>query len=154
MTMRADGKHARPRRKTSALALALWFCTTCAMAQAPAWDELNPEQQQILKKFEGNWETLPEQRRQRLADNAQRWSTMSPEERQRARTRHQPLHAARGHRAMSAERVAVLDATTEQQAHRPRVQSFLILTVYGAGLLAANDHRSSEQHHQTRHHQH
>ena len=60
-------------------------------AAPPEWNQLSPDQQQILGRYQGNWDAMPEHKRRRLADNAARWSSMTPEQRQRARTKHEAM---------------------------------------------------------------
>ena len=47
-----------------------------------SWQELSPEQQQLLANFESRWADLPLARQQSLAKGSQRWLTMPPEQRQ------------------------------------------------------------------------
>lgn len=59
-----------------------------AGAQAPLpWDQLTPEQQQLLEKARPKWERLPPEHQQRLLQGAERWSKMSEQERAQATER-------------------------------------------------------------------
>ena len=63
--------------------------TARADDEAPAWEDLAPEQQELLQSFEDEWESLPAERRQRLHDGARRWSQLTPEQREKSRERFQ-----------------------------------------------------------------
>ena len=51
------------------------------------WNELSPQQQQVLKNFQQQWATLPPERQRRLSQGAARWSDLTPEQKQQARAR-------------------------------------------------------------------
>ena len=61
-----------------------------ASAQAPAsdaakapsgvtWQQLTPEQQKALERFESRWSQLPPDRQAALVRGAERWQSMTPE---------------------------------------------------------------------------
>jgi hypothetical protein len=53
-----------------------------AAAAAPqSWQSLSPQQQQVLKGFQGKWDSLPPEKQQSLAKGSQRWLSMTPEQR-------------------------------------------------------------------------
>jgi len=62
-----------------------------AVADAPLWNQLSPDQQRVLDKHAQEFDSMPEQRRQRLADNAARWNSLTPEQKREARARYQGL---------------------------------------------------------------
>ncbi|WP_028917259.1 DUF3106 domain-containing protein [Pseudoxanthomonas sp. J35] len=54
-------------------------------AELPAWEQLNPEQRELLiAPLRERWNSSP-QERVRMYEHAQRWKTLPPEERERAR---------------------------------------------------------------------
>jgi hypothetical protein len=54
---------------------------------ATDWDQLNQEQQAVLKNLEDSWENIPDERRQRLITGASRWNEMTPGQREQAKNR-------------------------------------------------------------------
>lgn len=54
---------------------------------APAWDQLTPAQQEVLRGLESDWTNLPEERRELLARGAERWAAMTPAEQEQAQSR-------------------------------------------------------------------
>lgn len=69
------------------LAALLGLAGQAAHADAPAWQSLSPEHQQVLGDFRENWETLPPERREHLIDRAERWRSIPPEQREAIRAR-------------------------------------------------------------------
>lgn len=63
--------------------LVLGLCTMPLMAWAQAFDELTPEQQEMLEPLVGVWEQIPPPRRERLQQMADRVAGESPEEQER-----------------------------------------------------------------------
>ena len=45
------------------------------------WQQLTPEQQQVLGQFRGRWNDLPPDQQQALLRGARRWESMTPEQR-------------------------------------------------------------------------
>ena len=62
------------------------------------WDQLKPEERQVLKSFQDRWEQLPPDRQDRLRRGAERWQQMTPQERDEAPERDQEgqTHGAQG----------------------------------------------------------
>lgn len=54
-------------------------------ATGVAWEQLTPEQQTVLRRFEPRWAALPPARQSRLAAGTARWSAMPPDERAKVR---------------------------------------------------------------------
>ena len=54
---------------------------------ATDWNQLNEEQQAVLKNLEDSWGDIPDERRQRLITGATRWIDMTPEQREQAKNR-------------------------------------------------------------------
>src|SRR5512138_132820 len=80
----------RPARLLTALLLV--FVAVSAWANEPSsagvrWQDLTPEQQEILHRLEPRWDQLPHARQRELAQGAQRWASLSPEEQAEARER-------------------------------------------------------------------
>ena len=50
-------------------------------AAPQSWQSLSPQQQQVLKGFQGKWDSLPPEKQQSLAKGSQRWLSMTPEQR-------------------------------------------------------------------------
>ena len=65
------------------LALGMVFFSLMAWGEALAgpWEQLNPEEQQILRPHRGQWDQLPPEQQERLRRGAERWQRMTPEER-------------------------------------------------------------------------
>ena len=61
--------------------LLLWPAMLWAAdSNAPAtWNQLSPEEQQVLKPFQDRWDSLPPEQRERLQQGAKRWQTMTPD---------------------------------------------------------------------------
>ena len=51
------------------------------------WNQLNEEQQAVLKNLEDRWENIPDERKLRLIKGASRWNSMTPEQREQAKSR-------------------------------------------------------------------
>ena len=72
----------RPTRVAALLcALALVVLAPGVRAGEPPgveWSTLDAQQQQLLKKFEGQWSQLPPERQAALAKGSSRWLTMTP----------------------------------------------------------------------------
>lgn len=82
-----------------------------AAAALPAWDQLTPEQRDLLiapvrdrwnrepdkrprfMEFARRWQSMPQSQRERARHGMQRWESMSPEQREHARAL---FHATRG----------------------------------------------------------
>jgi hypothetical protein len=81
------GKSAIPCR---ALALALLCaCSHAALAQqgGPQWQQLSPQQRNVLAPLEQEWGAIDEPRKRKWLDIADRLPKMSPDERERVRNR-------------------------------------------------------------------
>ena len=61
-----------------------------SLAEEPPmqWDNLSPQQQKILKRFESQWPTYSEDRKQRLLTGVDRWMNASPEQRDMMKQRY------------------------------------------------------------------
>lgn len=62
-----------------------------AAADAPSWDNLTPEHQQVLGDFQSTWETLPSERREKLLKRADNWQQLSPDCREALQNRWREL---------------------------------------------------------------
>ncbi|HMB55727.1 MAG TPA: DUF3106 domain-containing protein [Arenimonas sp.] len=49
--------------------------------RAPAWKELNPQQQTDLGSFAARWDRMPEARRAQILQRYERWKALPPEKR-------------------------------------------------------------------------
>jgi len=58
-------------------------------ADAPDWNTLSAEQQQLLGAFQQRWNNLPAEQRQQILDRAKKFHDMSPEQQQQIRERFQ-----------------------------------------------------------------
>lgn len=81
-----------------------------ALAVAVTWQELSPQQQQILKPLSNEWDSLPKKRQniyigitkrypqltplkqQRFQEQIIRWAKMTPEQRQQAREKYKAFN--------------------------------------------------------------
>ena len=74
----------RLRNLLWAAGLLLW--SGLLAAQGVSWDELSPEQREVLDSMslQQSWAELDPRRQERLARGASRWTEMTPEQRQQA----------------------------------------------------------------------
>jgi hypothetical protein len=56
-------------------------------ASGSSWDQLSPQEQQILSPLKERWDQLPADRQERLRRGAERWQRMTPEQRKEAEER-------------------------------------------------------------------
>ena len=76
------------RRQGLAAALVLILALLCAsQVLAQPFNELSPQQQQVLQPFAKDWDSLPREKQDRLRKGAERWLNMSPEQRDEAKQR-------------------------------------------------------------------
>ncbi|MDH5833161.1 DUF3106 domain-containing protein [Luteimonas kalidii] len=78
--------------RTRLIVLCLALAPLAAFAQSnapealPAWDQLTPQQRDLLlAPVRERWNNSPPARRQHMLDHAQRWQAMTPEQRKHAR---------------------------------------------------------------------
>ncbi len=59
--------------------MAILMLAATAAAQDPgiAWNDLDAEQQRVLRSFADNWDDMEPERRERLAMGADRWAEMT-----------------------------------------------------------------------------
>ena len=69
------------------LLVVLFLIALTTPAWGRSWDQLTPEERQVLKPFRDRWNQLPPERQERLRNGAERWRNMTPQERQEARER-------------------------------------------------------------------
>ena len=66
----------------------IFACPGAPAADDPiAWNQLSPEEQQVLQPFGEKWQQLSPEQQRRLQKGARRWATLTPEERGRVRER-------------------------------------------------------------------
>jgi len=70
-----------------AVGMILFSMIPCREAFAGSWEQLTPEEQQVLRRFREQWNQLPGERQERLRRGAERWQRMTPEERKEAEER-------------------------------------------------------------------
>ena len=85
-------KMVRGSRRLVALGSIAWLVVAAPLAYAdggadPSWEQLTPDQQQMLGPYRKQWDRLPPQQREDLARGAARWQDMTPEQRERAQQR-------------------------------------------------------------------
>ena len=78
------------RKSGSLLAWGVIFfaLTAWGEAQAGPWNQLSPQEQQILTPHKERWDQLSPDRQERLRREAERWQRMTPEERKQAEERY------------------------------------------------------------------
>ncbi|HXG29688.1 MAG TPA: DUF3106 domain-containing protein [Nevskiales bacterium] len=91
----------------AALVLALFAASVPAQTPGTPWDQLKPEQQQLLLQMhQERWNALSAERQQRMLEGAERWQKMTPEERRRIQARHEKFkHMTPEQRAQMRERI-------------------------------------------------
>lgn len=69
----------------------LGVLSNVAIADAPSWDRLSVEHQEVLSDFQSTWETLPSERREKLLKRAENWQQLSPDCREALQNRWREL---------------------------------------------------------------
>lgn len=77
----------RTVRLLAGLLLAVSLLPLTAHADGPEWQQLTPEQRDVLGDFRDRWQTLPAERREHLIHRAERWRNLPPERREAVRER-------------------------------------------------------------------
>lgn len=83
-------KAAKQLLGVSSLLIALGL-SSHALAAPPTWEELAPQNQEVLSTFQNDWDNMPQERRERLLRRAESWQQLPPECREALRDRWREL---------------------------------------------------------------
>lgn len=83
-------KAAKQLLSLSSLLMALAL-SSHALAGPPSWEELAPQNQEVLSAFQNDWDTLSSERREKLMRRAESWQQLPPECREALRDRWREL---------------------------------------------------------------
>ena len=82
-----------PVRRCLGIITLLFFlgipATGLAQDAGVPWSNLNPEEQQVLRRYSDRWDTLSPNQQERLQRGAREWIHMDPQQRERIRTRYE-----------------------------------------------------------------
>ena len=90
--------------------------------RAIAWEQLTPEQQQLLGPYRKHWDRLPAGQQEDLARGVTRWQNMTPEQRERAEATPQAMAATCHRTIVSACASAIPSSSSFSPDEQQRVR--------------------------------